>query len=105
MNEKFMKIALDEAKLAYDAGDVPVGAVEDISLRVAAGSSLTFGGRVVSSGGELLVNDGHETGRTVLEGVGSAFKNGITHRGGMLEATSAEVFGDVFDERKFRFKG
>lgn len=27
MNEKFMIIALDEAKLAYDAGDVPVGAV------------------------------------------------------------------------------
>lgn len=85
--------------------DVPVGAVRDISLSVAAGASLTFGEKLVSSAGQLLVNGSYETGHVVLEGEGSAFKDGITHRGGILEASAAEVFGDIYTGGTYMFKG
>jgi len=85
--------------------DVPVGAIKDIAVDVATGASLTFGEKVVSSAGALVVNGDLAAGRVVLEGAGSAFKNGVIHRCGILQATSAEVFGSAYLGGAFEFKG
>ena len=85
--------------------DVPVVAVEDIAVDVATGARLTFGEKVMSSAGALVVNGELAAGRVVLEGVGSAFKNGIIHRCGILQATLAEVFGPAFVGGAYEFKG
>ena len=85
--------------------DVPVVAVNNLTVDVADGATLTFGEKLVSSTGSLTVNGSLTTGRVVLEGADSAFKKGVIHRGGILEATSAEVFGSAYAGGLFEFKG
>lgn len=86
--------------------DVPVGSVRNLSVKVADGASLTFGGKIVTSSGGLIVNGERTSGRVVLEGAGSAFGSGITHCGGVLDVSSAEVFGAAVDGLgNYTFKG
>lgn len=85
--------------------DVPVYAVKDLAVSVAADAKLTLAKRVEVTAGKLSVNLAHETGRTVLAGEGSSFKTGISHGGGVLEVPSAEVFGNAYPGGTYNFKG
>ena len=85
--------------------DVPVSSVNGLAVDVANGAKLTFGEKVVSSAGALTVNGALGAGRVVLEGAGSAFKNGVIHRCGIVEAASADVFGQAYAGGTYDMRG
>ena len=84
---------------------VPVTSMRNLSLKVAAGASLTLAETVRVRAGILRVNPDQTTGGVVLSGTNSGAIGGVYFRGGQLTVSSTAVFDGFAQKSLLDFHG